>query len=168
MGITQAWGATAAPSGLRNQSSLSYAAADTLKYGGKTYEVYWCNSTSSSVKTAMHVKTYGATTTMALSATGWAFAGSSVGNTSSSATAGSIDEFTWASQSYQYMRLRASNQANYQLVLVVKGYAGVAALHKANTNFQIVVEKWNSATEEYVSYTPTSTSTSTATSSHYK
>ncbi|MBR4704261.1 MAG: InlB B-repeat-containing protein [Paludibacteraceae bacterium] len=165
--IGMAWGATTAPSGLHNQSSLNYAATDTIQKGGKIYEIYWCNSNSSNVKTALSKKTYGSSNTEATGTDKWCNIGSSVGNTSASATAGTIDEFTW-STSHRYMRVRASNQSNYQVVMVVKGYEGVAVLHKANTDLQIVVERYNTATSAYVAYTPATSSTSKATNSHYK
>jgi hypothetical protein len=125
--VSVVYGATGAPSLVR---SASDASSDHLTTVGDTdYEVFYFNPNNSVSTTLLAIKSYNGTT-ISVGPSTWCNIGASVGNTSASHTAGSYGEYTLTS-SVRWSRIRADNQANYQVVFQVEGYAGISALYKS-------------------------------------
>lgn len=149
---------TPAPSLVHSRTGTTLA---DVTAGGSLFEVYYTPA-NSSPDGKFSMGTYGSTNYVTETEDGWFNIGPT-GNTGSTGLATTIGEFDTPA-AVRYYRLRGQAQANYQIVLLVKGYLSVSSLYKTTTS-TIEVEKWNGT--DYEAYSPT-ISISEINGSHYR
>ena len=160
--ITVAWADTTAPTGGPHTPGTT----TTVTSGGRNYEVFFSNN---AVKTSLLVGSNTSSTTEATSTTSWCNIGSSCGDTSNSiSTAFTLDEFVSnvKTSNHTAIRVQSTSASEKNVVMVVKGYDGIATLDKDEV--QVYAEIYNAGTSTYGDISKLTAAATKSSSSHNK